>query len=80
MPKIKAIKIKTPEDFGKALEAIKHYHCPECLKAGRSGTLEQLSKVERNRLKAMEKDNIPDEIYGCDECKFWIDKNYLETL
>jgi len=68
--------IKSPADFGRAFEAIKHvgYPCPECQKSGRYGTLELLNDKEVARLKEREgKDVYPAKIYGCDECKFWID-------
>lgn len=76
-------KIKSPADFGKAFEAIKHVAiiCPECKQHERFGTLELLNAKELQRLKEREgKDNYPDQIYGCDECKFWIDAKYLEMM
>lgn len=50
--------------------------CPKC----QDGTLELLSEKELQRLKSMNLgDNISDRIYGCDECKYWIDAKEIEN-
>lgn len=52
----------------------KEIKCPNC----QDGTLELLSERELQRLKARNSgDNIPDQVYGCDECKYWIDAKLL---
>ena len=50
---------------------IKNIICPKC---GR-GTLEKLNRLERKKLKEIEgnKTTLPEQVYGCDECRYWID-------
>lgn len=67
-------KIKSPADFAKAFNAIKHIQCPSCHK----GTLELLTEKEWQKLQAGIAYPIPDRIYGCDECKFWGDAQFIE--
>ena len=48
--------------------------CPKC----QDGTLELLSHIERLKLLVKNLgDRCPDKIYGCDECKYWIDEELL---
>ena len=48
--------------------------CPNC----QDGTLELLNKGELARLKENNKgDKLPKRIYGCDECKYWIDAELI---
>lgn len=48
--------------------------CPKC----KDGTLELLTEQEMKNLRNNSKgDNLPKKIYGCDECKYWIDAELL---
>lgn len=54
--------------------------CPLCKERGKHGTLEKLTENEKNKLKEREGfDSYPDEIYGCDECRFWCDAEKIEN-
>lgn len=70
------------KNFAKKFETLKHYPCPNCKEtANRFGALSLLTKDEVEKLKIKEgKDNYPDKIWGCDECKFWCDDKYLKTV
>ena len=68
---LKAKKIKV-DDLKKSNEVV--IECPECKKHGRSGTLDVLSEFDKKKLIELSgKDNYPDIIFGCDECKYWCD-------
>lgn len=59
----------------------KEIQCPECRKRGRSGTLSLLTESEMQKLKAKSgKDKYPDRIFGCDECQYWCDEEWLKEL
>lgn len=54
----------------------KEIKCPKC----KDGTLELLNHVERLKLLVRNLGDIcPDNIYGCDECKYWIDAKEIEN-
>lgn len=66
---------------GNILTDKRHIKCPSCAEHGRYGTLEKLTEEERQRLQIREgKDNYPEEIWGCDECRFWCDVEELDNL
>lgn len=59
----------------------KEIKCPECSKHGRSGTMELLNTKEMQKLKKRNMlDLLPLEVYGCDECRYWCDKDFVDEL
>jgi len=53
----------------------KIYQCPKC----KTGTLEKLNAKEIAKIKESDHFDIyPKVIFGCDECKYWIDEELLK--
>jgi len=75
----KEIKKISKEKTEKITEIV--IRCPECLKHGRSGTLDVLSEHEKKKLLELSgKDSYPDIIFGCDECKYWCDAKEINNI
>lgn len=61
----------------KNMQEQKQIKCPKC----QDGTLELLNEKELAKLKALNKgDKLPDQILGCDECRYWIDEEDAEFV
>ena len=48
--------------------------CPHCL----NGYLSAMTEEDRQRMMTKEgNDNYPEKIWGCDECKYWIEEEFV---